>query len=387
MSTDHANINIDHDCQTPGQLIEKLINEREWNQKLVATMIGVSESIVSKMISGVRPVDAQIAILLGDLFGVEPMRFLHLQQKYDLAHAKLLTQPDPMRALRAKLFSELPIKAMIQRGWIQAKNLQDVEGIEEGLKQFFKVASLDEIPIIPHAASKTISATEAKGHQEAWLYRTKQIASEQLVGEYTEHSGRRAIKELEGLLRVVDGLRKIPKILAEAGIRYVVSETIGSAKIDGACFWLDPSSPVIGMTLRYDRIDNFWFVLRHELEHVLRRHGMENDILDIELEGDRASVDADIPEQERQANEAAANFGVPDKHVRYFARVKSPFIKENDVLGFANTAKVHPGIAVGRLQFVTKRYDLFRHHLVKVRAKIASTAVVDGWGETYPIEY
>jgi HTH-type transcriptional regulator/antitoxin HigA len=387
MNIDYADMNIDRDCQTPGHLIEKLINEREWNQKLVATMIGVSESIVSKMVSGVRPVDAPMAILLGDLFGVEPMRFLHLQQKYDLAHAKLVTQSDPMRALRAKLFSELPIKDMIRRGWIRAKNLQDVEGIEKGLKKFFNVQTLDAIPLITHAASKTISDTEARGHQEAWLYRTKEIASEQLAGEYSELTVRRAIKELEGLLCVVDGLKRIPKILAEAGIRYVVSETIGSAKIDGACFWLNESSPVIGMTLRYDRIDNFWFVLRHELEHVLRRHGMEHGIIDAELEGDRASVNADIPEQERQANEAAANFGVPDKHVRYFARVKSPFIKENDVLGFANTAKVHPGIAVGRLQFVTKRYDLFRHHLVKVRAKIASTAIVDGWGETYPIEW
>ena len=30
----------------------------------------------------------------------------------------------------------------------------------------------------------------------------------------------------------------------------------------------DTGCPVIGLTLRYDRLDNFWFVLLHELGHV-----------------------------------------------------------------------------------------------------------------------
>ncbi|KAI1694314.1 hypothetical protein Ddc_22202 [Ditylenchus destructor] len=50
-------------------------------------------------------------------------------------------------------------------------------------------------------------------------------------------------------------------------------EALSGSKIDGACFWLDAHKPVIGMTLRFDRIDNFWFVLRHEIEHVLREDG------------------------------------------------------------------------------------------------------------------
>ena len=41
------------------------------------------------------------------------------------------------------------------------------------------------------------------------------------------------------------------------------------------------------MTLRFDRIDNFWFVLRHELEHVIQKHGQSAVMLDVELEGDR----------------------------------------------------------------------------------------------------
>ena len=63
------------------------------------------------------------------------------------------------------------------------------------------------------------------------------------------------------------------RILMECGIRFILVEKLPNADIDGVCFWLDEHSPVIGMTTRRDKIDNFWFVLRHECEHVLRGDG------------------------------------------------------------------------------------------------------------------
>ncbi|MFX8692489.1 hypothetical protein ABTM44_18400, partial [Acinetobacter baumannii] len=67
--------------------------------------------------------------------------------------------------------------------------------------------------------------------------------------------------------------RNVPRLLQEAGVRFVIVEGLPGSKIDGVCFWLDDKSPVIGMSLRFDRIDNFWFVLRHECAHVLHGHG------------------------------------------------------------------------------------------------------------------
>ena len=79
-------------------------------------------------------------------------------------------------------------------------------------------------------------------------------------------------------------------ILAESGVRFVIVEALPQAKIDGVCFWLDKQAPVIGLSMRYNRIDNFWFVLRHEIEHVLKGHGRDapEGMIDAELEGDRA---------------------------------------------------------------------------------------------------
>ena len=58
--------------------------------------------------------------------------------------------------------------------------------------------------------------------------------------------------------------------------------------------------PVIALSTRYNRIDNFWFVLRHELEHVKQRHGTEKVMIDVELEGEKAGVTETVADEERR---------------------------------------------------------------------------------------
>jgi HTH-type transcriptional regulator/antitoxin HigA len=139
------------------------------------------------------------------------------------------------------------------------------------------------------------------------------------------------------------------------------------------------------MSLRFDRIDNFWFVLRHELEHIMKGHGQSAAMLDVSLEGDRTGTGPDIPEEERIANAAAAEFCVPQAQLKKFVQIKSPFFAERDIRGFAATYKIHPGLVAGQLQHKTKRYDLFRNHLAKIRSVITPNAMVDGWGDVAPI--
>jgi HTH-type transcriptional regulator/antitoxin HigA len=380
-------MHIPNGYKTPGQLLTKLIEERGWNQRVVAIILGVGESVINKIISGHRTVDAEMAVMFEAVFGIDADIFLELQKSYDLAKARIIAQPDPERATRAALFGGLPVADMIKRRWLEAEDIRDIQQVERSLVKFFGVHSINDIEILPHAAKKTRVATDATPSELAWIYRVQQIANEMMVGQCSEFSVRSALKKIEALLNAPDEIRKVPRILAECGIRYVIVEKIGSALIDGVCLWLDESSPVIGMALRFDRIDNFYFVLRHELEHVLRKHGRDAIILDTELEGERAGTGENIPEEERIANEAAANFGVTKQKLDRLISRKSPFFKETDLLGFARTVQVHPGIVVGRLQYATGRYDLFRHHLVKVRSKIAPSAMVDGWGDVAPVGF
>jgi HTH-type transcriptional regulator/antitoxin HigA len=215
----------------------------------------------------------------------------------------------------------------------------------------------------------------------AWLYRVKQLADEMLVAKYSSASVKTAASSLGKLLVSPDAARKVPRMLTEAGVRFVIVEALPSTKIDGVCLWLDDKSPVIGLSSRFDRIDNFWFVLRHELEHIIQEHGRDAAILDTDMEKDRSGV----ADEERIADAAAAEFCVPQAALERFILRKAPYFAERDLLGFANTLGVHPGLVAGQIQRKTGRYDLFRNHLVKIRAIVAPGSLVDGWGDVAPL--
>jgi HTH-type transcriptional regulator/antitoxin HigA len=372
--------------RTPGQLIKALLKDRGWTQRVLALVLNLEQSAVARIVQDKRAVDAERALSLSEVFDVPAETFLELQKTYDLAKARITARPDPERAMRARLFADLPVAEMITRGWLDADDIRDVSKVEGALAKFFGVKTPGEIEIMPHAAKRTNVAAEVTPVQVAWLRRVRQIASEMIVPSYSTDALQRAVVQLKTLLSAPEEARKVPRILAECGVRFVLVESLTSAKIDGACLWLNDVSPVIGMSVRYDRIDNFWFVLRHEIEHVLRGHGRGAIALDAELEREKAGTGPEVSEEERVANQAASDFCVPAEQLERFVARKAPVFFERDILGFANTLNIHPGLVAGQLQHQIGRYDRFRSHLVKIRSAVAPSAVVDGWGDIAPVE-
>lgn len=221
--------------------------------------------------------------------------------------------------------------------------------------------------------------------QIAWLFRVRQIAKE-MVGlpKYSEKALRNALATFRRLMIDPEETRMIPRLLAECGVRYVIVEKLTNAKIDGVCFWIG-GSPVIGMSLQQDRIDNFWFVLRHEAEHILQGHGIDEAIIDIDVEKDSPNLSTSRAEEERIANLAAREFCVPKVEMDSFLGRKMTMPSDRDILGFARRLQVHPGIVAGQLRKRLDRWDIFSRMLVKIRPHITSVAVVDGWGQIAPV--
>lgn len=197
--------------------------------------------------------------------------------------------------------------------------------------------------------------------------------------QYLENS----TENMRSLLMAPEEARHVPRVLHECGVRFVIVEPLPQLKIDGVCFWLDDHAPVIGLSMRFDRIDNFWFVVRHEIEHVIRGDGRNNQgMVDAELQGEGASVSELLPSEERIANAAAADFCIPTGKIESFIARKSPLFYEKDVLAFSRLNGVHPGLAIGQLQHRTGRYDYLKKYQVKIRQFVLPGAMVDGWGQT-----
>lgn len=367
-------------AEHPGRILKKILAEKGLLQSDLAFILGQRTAGLNQIIAEKRGVSADMSKALGEALGLRPDYFANLQIAYEIAIAD---DPDPSVSLRASLLSKYPIRDMIRRGWIEDS---DAQGLQMQLAQFFGLDSVEKIPYLSHAAKKSsYEEREIAPTQIAWLFRVKQIAKSMTCPKYSPDSLSRSLEQLRDLLAYPEEARHIPRMLAECGVRFVIVETLPQAKIDGVCFWLDSNTPVIGMSTRYDRIDNFFFVLRHEIEHVLRGHGKDEDAIDAELEGQRAGTDSTLPEQERIANVAAADFCIPAEKIESFIRRKHPFYYEKDVLAFAKLHNIHPGIVVGQMQHRLDRYNYLKKHQVRIRHFVLPGARADGWGQTTTI--
>jgi HTH-type transcriptional regulator/antitoxin HigA len=365
----------------PGYYIKEEMEERGWSQRDLAFILGSTDQALNPLLSGKRGISPDMARSLGEAFDVPAEFFANLQQAYDLAQART---PDPSVAVRRNMQNAYPVREMIKRGWLE---LSDAAMIETQLARFFCVEEPGDIPYFgTHAAKKSsYEEREIPPAQLAWLFRVRQIARSIPAPVYSEKALRSALTEFESLLYTPDEIRRVPRILMECGIRYILVEKLPNADIDGVCFWLDEHSPVIGMSTRRDKIDNFWFVLRHECEHVLRAHGREQEIIDDNLEGEKASTNDTLSEEERIANGAAANFCVPNEKLTSFMARKHPFYYEKDVIAFARLLNRHPGLVVGQMQHRLDRYDYLARYLVKVRQYVLPGSIADGWGQVVPV--
>jgi len=371
----------------PGEFILDELEARGWAQRDLAYILGVKEQAINPIMSGKRGISPDMAQSLSKAFGISAEYFSNLQKAYELSVAR---EADPAIERRAKLQSVFPIREMIKRNWFE--DTQDISLLEAQVMRFFQTNSLNDVPCLQHNAKKGGDYSETTPLQWAWLFRVKQIAEEIVVPAYSDVKLKSTLGYLERYLVDPEEIRNVPRVLAEAGIRFVIVETLPKANIDGVCFWLDKKSPIIGMTCRHDRIDNFWFVLRHELEHLINKDGQTEQLtsarVDIDLDPDAQG----LPDEEMRANGAASQFCADQDSLDSFLIRKYPYMYERDVLGLARRLHRHPGIVVGQLQYKMKsqygvnKYNWLRKHQVKIRQSLKGAATIDGWGDPVPLD-
>ena len=367
---------FEYEVPLPGFFIQQELDARGWTQRDLAFILGIEETALNKVIKGKTGISLEMSKAIGSALNVDADFFANLQKTYDLSHTPA---PDPAIAHRATLQNAYPVREMIKRGWL--KNME-VSLLEIQLKRFLKANDNNDVTKIKYAARKTNSGDPANEAQIAWLHRVVQLAEAMPCKPYSSRALAAARKELKSLMVEPLRVQHVPLILAECGVRFVIVEGLPGAKIDGVCIWLDPDSPVIALSFRYDRIDNFWFVLWHELAHVLNSHGRKESawIIDVELEGERASDSTTNSQQENEANRQAAESCIAQHEMVEFVTRRMPFFSERDVIAFGERMRVHPGVVIGQIHHRTKEHKLLRKHLVKVREYIMPTAMVDGWG-------
>jgi HTH-type transcriptional regulator/antitoxin HigA len=361
----------------PGEFIKEELEARGWTQGDLAKIMGRQDSVVSAIINGKRAVSSEIASELASAFGTSAELWMNLQGSYNLSSQK---ERKTEVARRAKLFDLAPVKDMIRRGWIHASD--DLDTLENDVQNFLSQ------PISAVHFSKSDHAADITPAQRAWLCRAHQLARGLQAERFSQSIFAKTLEILRRLFVNPEDTRHVARVLAEGGVRFLIIEGLPHAKIDGACFWIDEYSPVIVMTMRYDRLDNFWYILSHECGHVKHEDGRYDgvDILDLDLVGEDQIPFEKKSEREQAADLFAENFLVDRSAMEDFITRLRPAFSKLRIRGFAMKMKVHPAIVLGQLQFKKEvGYFHSREMLVKVRDIVTTTTLTDGFGQVVSI--
>lgn len=337
------------EATAPGAVLQEILDKRGWTQADFATIIERPLQAINEIIAAKKSVTPETARAFAQALGTTPEYWLELESKYRLALLERRARDEGHIGRRSRLYAAAPINELLKRRWIAATRASDLDDLEQEVCRFLGVASLDQRPEVRFVARKTRPNDPHTSAQVAWVRRVQAVASTLRVSSFDKAELRHRVSEVPRASRTEAATRQVPDLLAQLGIRFTVVDPLPNTRIDGATLWLAPSSPVVAVTLRFDRVDAFWFTLMHELAHVLNDDG-QRTFLDTELVGKSSEQTDERTDVERRADESAVEWLIPREQFDKFVRATRGYFHRSAILAFADTLGIHPAIIVGRLQ-------------------------------------
>lgn len=350
--------NFPFDAPDPIDAIEFRMMEQGLRQVDLAPLLG-SRSRVSEILSRKRPLTVQMIRSLSKGLGI-PLEILMSDG------GKSRNLDSEIRDVEKYDWGKFPIKEMVKRGWIQLDSPSRITAsvkmaAGDSLKAFLKQAYVDVAAPALFRRTFRGDVLDDKAFYSTLVWSARVLArAKESASEY-EKFDPSALNEdffvkVARLSRSPEGPRNVISLLAEKGIALVIEPKLPKTLLDGAAMLSEGGVPVIGMTLRYDRIDYFWFTLLHELAHVWKHLNSPSEAFIDRVEN--TSPNAIL---EKHANRLARDALIPRAIWKRSAAFLNP--SRDSILRLAEELSIHPAIIVGRLQKETDRYDIFRDML------------------------
>lgn len=349
----------------PGDLLEDYLSTREISARDFARRCGRSAKLIVEIISGKAPVEPETALQFEKVLDVDASIWLNIEATYRLHLAT--EDEDRELAKHSRWAKSFPIDDLVKLQFIRRGDRPS--DLVRQILRFFEVGSVEackqrfsELAEVSYRHSPSFTSVDED--LLAWL-RIGEIRANEIACEDYDRTGfLDALHKIRSLtlLPSKDYLPKIERLCADVGVAFVVQGKIGKIALSGISRWLSPRKALIQQTLRHKRNDHFWFTFFHEAAHLLH-HSRKSVFIDFDNSRDSTGND----EEEREANNWAANFLIPQKAMERF--VLQSVFTEDSVKEFADELGIAPGIVVGQLQ--NRRaigYDKLVHLCEKIEA-------------------
>lgn len=338
--------NFSFDIPDPISAIEFRMEEQGLRQKDLTPILG-SRSRVSEVLGRKRPLSLQMIRAISENLGISAEVLIRpVEAKNEVKD----TSVD---------WTKFPFKEMQKRGWIPAFEQPNRSNIEIQVKEFIDQATGRATAPLFRRTLKGLGASDMEDRAVysaiAWTARilqranTKGLSNTRFVLDSINES---TFQHIARLSTKPKGPVQAVECLNDIGITVVIEPQLSGTLLDGAAFLSSESKPVIGLTLRFDRVDYFWFTLLHELAHVWKHLNHPN-------EGyvDRIDASDESNRIEKEANRIARDSIISrEEWSRSPARLNPT---TNSILDFAAKINVHPALVAGRIRHETGDFRKF----------------------------
>jgi HTH-type transcriptional regulator/antitoxin HigA len=320
----------------PVAAIHFRMEQQGLRQKDIADLLG-GKNRASEVLSRKRPLTLSM------------IRALHT--RLGLPASVLIQEPATDGVSEDMGEASVPIKLIVSRGWSNS---------EAGARSLWHrlVTSPPGSPaFLKHTITFGRNPKTNLTNVWLWLARVRDVADARVqVHQRFQNSefNDDLIRYVVRLSWMPDGPQAAVKFLEDRGITTVVEPHLPSTHLDGAAMLSRNGTPIIGLTLREDRLDNFWFTLIHELVHAWKH---------LSAAEYRAIVDEKIELREgddgieKEANDIASEILIPRSQWKRSQAYLRP--SAESIGKFAAQLQISSAIVAGRIRNDRKNFSLF----------------------------
>lgn len=335
---------------SPIEAIQFRMHEQGLRQADLVPYFG-SRSRVSEVLAGKRPLTVQMIRELSAGLGISADV---------LVAGSTPDESEPTRGSSGVDWDRLPSKEMERHGYFSDAPKRSGRSLSRLARDF--VTS-----ILPNAEGFQILARQGlRGDAVtpksrygllAWKARVLQVARKRRASfrlpSYSPDAINAAfLTQVVHLSWHKNGVRLARELIEGKGVPVVIEPHLAGTQIDGAALLDQDGVPAIGLTLRFDRLDHFWFTLLHELAHVAKHLSNPGDAFLDRLEDSDATEALEI-----EANRIARDALIPRAAWRRSELVSAP--SRERILEFAAQQMIHPAIVAGRVRRESGNFRVF----------------------------
>lgn len=329
----------------PGYYIAGIIEDMGISQTEFATRLGTTGKTLSQLVNGQINLSNELAKKLSVMMGTSIELWLNLQNTYDQKVIEIEQEKE--------LDEQDTVAKQIDYSYFEKEaGLPAVSSIREKVLNLCKYFMISDLRILKEPDFLVnfrtgINTVEEKNiiNSRAWIQTAINKAKEINTEPFDSKKLTAYLPKFREMT-VQDPSVFYPRmkeLFAECGVSFVLLPHLKNSGVNGAVKWINANSVVLAMNNRGLDADKFWFSLFHEIKHVLQQK-----IKTVFINAQGSEMQDMNETLEAEADSFASSYLIPEVKLKEFA--PNSFTSDNDILRFAESIGIHPGVVVGRLQ-------------------------------------